>query len=75
MEFRDLKKELDENVIQNFYIFVGEEQEVMKKYVKRIDPEAREADSLQSLVVTFQNKGLFSKNVSQDILHQERSQH
>jgi DNA polymerase III delta subunit len=63
MEFRDLKKELDENVIQNFYIFVGEEQEVMKKYVKRIDPEAREADSLQSLVVTFQNKGLFSKNV------------
>jgi DNA polymerase-3 subunit delta len=60
MDFKILKEALDNNQRQNFYVFTGEETEIMRKYIKRIDPNAREAESFQSLIVRFQNVGLFN---------------
>lgn len=59
MHFLDLKAELDNEQRHNFYIFAGAEKEVMRKYIKRIDPNAREAESFKDLIVRFQNVGLF----------------
>lgn len=60
MDFKVLKEELDNDQRQNFYILAGDEKEVIRKYVKRIDPNAREAESFKDLVVRFQNVGLFN---------------
>lgn len=61
MHFRDLKADLDRGNKQNFYIFTGEEKEIMRKYIKRIDPKAKEAESFKSLANRFRNVGLFNK--------------
>lgn len=59
--FQQLKKELDKNKVTGFYVFTGEEKEVMRKYIKRIDPNAKTVDSVQQLWAKISNKGLFKR--------------
>jgi len=60
MDFSQLKKELDKGVTQSLYVFTGEEREVMRKYIHRIDPTPIEVTTLQSIKVRLQNVGLFN---------------
>jgi DNA polymerase III delta subunit len=60
MDFKALKTELDNGERQNFYVLAGEEKAVMRKYIKRIDPDAKEVDSFKDLIKKFQNVGLFN---------------
>lgn len=59
--FKQLKKELDKNKVTGFYVFTGDEKEVMRKYIKRINPHARTVDSVQQLWAQLSNKGLFKR--------------
>lgn len=60
MEFSQLKSDLDKGIKQNLYVFTGEEREVMRKYIHRIDPNPLEVANFQSIRVRFQNMGLFN---------------
>lgn len=62
--FQELKATLDKGVIQNFYIFTGEEREVLNKYIKRIDPKAVEASSFNSIVNKLGQGTLFRREVT-----------
>lgn len=58
--FAQLKNELDAGKLQNFYVFTGKEKEVMRKYIKRIGPDAKTIETLDSLWKNMFNTGLFS---------------
>jgi DNA polymerase III delta subunit len=72
MEFRQLKQNLDNGIKQNFYIFTGEEKEVMRKYIRRIDPNYKEAESFQSVITKLQSLGLFNQHNTY-VIHNDKS--
>jgi DNA polymerase-3 subunit delta len=61
MNFQTLKKELDNGVYRNLYIFSGDEREVMRKYIKRIagDTPITRPDSIKSIAKALQTRSLF----------------
>lgn len=61
MEFKQLKKELDSGKVRPFYIFTGEEKEVLRKYIKRISPDVQTAQSLASIAGKLSSRGLFAR--------------
>jgi len=58
--FSKLKKELDAGKVTGFYIFTGDEKEVLRKYIKRVDPNAKTLDTAEQLWAKISNKGLFN---------------
>ena len=73
MDFNQLKKDLDNDVRNHFYVFTGEEKEVMKKYIKRIDPNYQSADKLQKVIIRMQNKGLFNMTASTYVIYNDET--
>lgn len=59
IKFSDLKKLLDSGQKQNFYIFTGDEREVMRQYIKRVDPNAQTVKSFSELWKQLTSGGLF----------------
>lgn len=57
--FSQLRKELDSGKIGNFYVFTGEEKEVMRQYINRIAPDVQEMQTAEQLWKKLTNKGLF----------------
>lgn len=70
--FAQLKAELDVGQLQNFYIFTGEEREVLRKYIKRIDSNAQTIDTVESLWKQVSSKGLFSKGDKTFVLYNNK---
>jgi len=58
--FQQLKKQLDEGKKRNLYVFTGDEREVLRQYIKRIDPKPIEVGSFKQLAVKLQSNGLFN---------------
>lgn len=59
--FSKLKKELDEGKKREFYVFVGEEKELIRRYIKRVDEKAVTLDTLEQLMTRITNTGLFAE--------------
>lgn len=57
MKYSDLKKELKNKKFKNFYIFVGEEKAIVKKYLKQLAAIA--VGDYSTLKKKLQNNGLF----------------
>lgn len=70
--FKQLKKELDNGKIQNFYVFTGEEREVMRKYIKRIDAKAMKILTVEILWKNLFSKGLFSTEDRTYVMHNNK---
>lgn len=72
--FGILKKELDNGVFRPFYIFTGEEKEVMFKYIKRIDPNPKTVEHIEQFKeiarssMLFRIGGTFVLHNNRDIL-------
>lgn len=72
--FQQLKKELDANKITGFYVFTGEEKEVMNKYIKRIDANAKTINSAKQLMMQIENRGLFNRGGTYVLYNDEEIQ-
>lgn len=59
--FSKLKKELDEGKKREFYVFVGEEKELIRRYIKRVDEKAITLDTLEQFMTRITNTGLFAE--------------
>lgn len=59
--FSKLKKELDEGKKREFYVFVGEEKELIRRYIKRVDEKAITLDTLEQLMTRITSIGLFAE--------------
>lgn len=59
--FSELKKELDRGKKREFYVFVGEEQELIRRYIKRVDEKAITLDTLEQLMTRITSTGLFAE--------------
>lgn len=59
--FSKLKKELDEGKKREFYVFVGEEKELIRRYIKRVDEKAITLDTLEQLMTRITSTGLFAE--------------
>lgn len=59
--FSRLKKELDEGKKREFYVFVGEEKELIRRYIKRVDEKAITLDTLEQLMTRITSTGLFAE--------------
>lgn len=59
--FSELKKELDEGKKREFYVFVGEEKELIRRYIKRVDEKAITLDTLEQLMTRITSTGLFAE--------------
>lgn len=62
--FKQLKKEIEKGKLSNIYILTGEEKEVMRKYIKQIDPKYVTAESLQQIIPKLKAKSLVSMNMT-----------
>jgi len=62
ISFLDLRKELDEGVLRRFYIFEGEEHEMMKRYARKLGT-VRFADSLSSVLPLLRGGGFMKPTV------------
>lgn len=69
MSFRKLKKELDRGKKRNLYVFTGDEKEVLRQYIKRVDENVQELQSAEQLWTRLSNSGLF-KGQSTYVLHE-----
>lgn len=58
--FSKLKKELDKGKKREFYVFTGEEQELIRRYIKRVDEKAITLDTLEQLMTRITSTGLFA---------------
>lgn len=70
--FQQLKAELDANKKQNLYVFTGDEREVLRLYIKRVDPQAKTVESLESLRKQLRSKGLFSTGTKTFVMHNNK---
>lgn len=59
--FRKLKKELDSGKKREFYVFVGKERELIRRYIKRVDEKAITLDTLEQLMTRITSTGLFAE--------------
>lgn len=59
--FSKLKKELDAGKKREFYVFVGEEKELIRRYIKRVDENAITLDTLEQLMTRITSTGLFAE--------------
>lgn len=58
MDFKKLKKEIAAGDIKDIYILVGEEKEVMKKYIAQIDPNYITANGIEEIAPLLRAKSL-----------------
>ena len=60
--FLTLKKLISKGKIDNFYVFTGQEREVMKKYIKNISESYQKVESFASIKNQLSAKSLFATN-------------
>jgi len=60
--FLTLKKLISKGKIDNFYVFTGQEREVMKKYIKNISKSYQKVESFASIKNQLSAKSLFATN-------------
>jgi DNA polymerase III subunit delta len=70
--FQQLKSELDAGQLQNLYIFTGDEKEVLRRYIKRVDENAQTVESVSSLWKHLSSKGLFNKGDKTFVLYNDK---
>lgn len=59
---KQLKNELDNKIYRKLYIFTGEEREVMRRYIRRIDERAVRVSAFSDIAHRLTSKNLFSKS-------------